>query len=89
MTVEYEYILQLREDVRRDMDGELREGWAWEIVRTAQPGDRRRYYSIVSSPGVFDDEDEARQDALRKLSILRWPLDRPLDRAIKWHLDNT
>jgi len=25
----------------------------------------------------------------RKLSILRCPLDRPLDRAIKWHLDNT
>ncbi|MYB40395.1 hypothetical protein F4X86_03985 [Candidatus Saccharibacteria bacterium] len=89
MTVKYEYVLQLREDVRRYVDGTQHEGWAWELVQTARPGDRRHYYSIVSSPGVFNDEDEAKQDALRKLSILRCPIDRPLDHAIKWHLENT
>ena len=89
MTVEYHYLLQLREDVRLYRDGKQRAGWAWEVVQTHRPGDKTYYRSIVASPGVFTDEDEAKQDALVCLSLLRCPLDRPLDRAIKWHLDNT
>ena len=44
--------------------------------------------AVVISPEVFENEDDAKRDALEKLSILRCPLERPLDHAIRWMLDD-
>ncbi|MYE01564.1 MAG: hypothetical protein F4Y03_09825 [Alphaproteobacteria bacterium] len=95
MSDSWEYRVQLKEDVRlyyrpQEQGGYVeRRGTVWEVVRTTKPGDGSHYYqTVVCSPGVFEDDDEAKRDALEKLSMLRCPLGRPLDRAIKWMLDD-
>ena len=84
---EWTYEVQLSVDDARIYSGENRKprfGITWRLQRSAE-GFRQ---SIVSSPEVFENEDDAKRDALEKLSILSDPFDLPVDRAIKWLLDN-
>ena len=61
------------------------EGVTWSLDRwckTDSPDLPEYRQSIVVSPEVFDSQDDALKDALEKLSMLRCPLERPLDEAI-------
>lgn len=62
-------------------DDTARYGMTWSLQRSC-PGDDGTTYreNIVDSPEVFEDEREALEDALKKLSS---PLERPLDYAIR------
>lgn len=90
---EWEYTIQLSHNVRvyrKDGQAELppREGVTWELTKSCPRENGGTYFeSIVVSPGVFRDDEEAKADALRMLSILRCPLERPLDKAIRWMLE--
>ena len=84
----WKYIVHLIADVRlKRKNKETVEGVSWELVRTCKSKKDRDYIeSIVSSPSVFYSEEEAKKDALEKLSILRCPYDRPVDAGIKFIL---
>ena len=91
MAREWEYTVSISNGIRRyrrDDENKVREGLTWALVRSCPTeGGETFYHSIVESPEVFDTLDEAKQDALEKLSILRCPLNQPLDKAIRWMLD--
>ena len=89
MTSEAEYIVQIYRDARsivRGNDTAMVHGLAWHLCKAAD-GDASGE-SIVASPAVFDIQQEAEADALAKLSKLRCPIDRPLDKAIRWMLND-
>ena len=90
MAREWEYTVQLTHDVRMYVgDENPRHGSSWSLTRQTSTSDGKPFnQSIVVSAEVFDNDEEAKEDALRKLSILRCPLDQPLDKAIKWMLDD-
>ena len=91
---EWKYKIQLMNDARRVHRPDTpelvtRTGVAWSLVRETRQSDNRDYLqTIITSPGVFGSDEEAKQDALRNLAILRCPIDRPIDAAIKWILDD-
>ncbi|MYE83240.1 MAG: hypothetical protein F4X36_15670 [Gammaproteobacteria bacterium] len=83
--------MQIRHDLRlyRNQPGDVhKRGLSWSLMRSCIVNGERFSETIISSPEVFDDPEDAKRDALRKLSILRCPLDLPLDRAVKWILDD-
>ena len=81
------YTIQLQTDEARIYGGEHggeKRGMTWSLTRSCKHRDGTTYWeSIVSSPEVFDERNAALEDALRKLSILRCPLEQPLDYAIR------
>ena len=98
--VEWEFTVQLRNGVRDykvpldrpELAGEYgyqeRRGIVWSLSRSSLYEDGRVFHQgLVVSGGVFDNEEDAKRDALEKLTILRCPIDRPLDQAIKWITD--
>lgn len=89
---EWKYTVQLHDDVRLyRMKGEYVEkrGIAWSLTRSCERSTGPTFHqSIVVSAEVFDDEEEAKHDALERLSMLRCPLELPVDRAIKWMLND-
>ena len=89
MSREWEFCVQVRtNDARIYADNKVRHGISWAVQRQTPMSNGEIYHeSIVASPEVFESTEEAKDDALRKLSMLRCPLDRPLDKAIKWVLD--
>ena len=59
-------------------------GIVWNLQRTTKLHDGTPYSEhIITSVGVFEDTADAVHDALQKLSILRCPIERPIDVAIK------
>ena len=89
----WEYSLQLRAGVRLYRDGEgksyEKHGTVWELTRDCKQADGQSYCeSVVVSSEVFEEDESAKQDALRKLSILRCPLEKPIDHVIRWMLDD-
>ena len=87
----WNYTVQLRDGVRlyRGPKGGVKGGIVWDLMRETPTGDGKTFYhSIIASPDVFETDEEAKQDALEKLSMLRCPFDRPIDTAIKWMLDH-
>lgn len=91
---EWKYKIQLMNDERRvhrpDTPGLVtRTGVAWSLVRETRQSDNRDYLqTIITSPGVFESDEDAIQDALKKLAILRCPIDGPINAALKWVLDD-
>ena len=89
---EYEYTVQLRMVDRRVHTDPVngghveRVGVSWSLTRSCGADDQRYHQSIVSSPEVFECIEDANRDALEKLSMLRCPLERPIDHAIRWML---
>ena len=86
---EWAYTIQLKDSVRLYWDREKGEyqksGIAWYLSRTKpQKGKKDFTQSIVASPEVFDCDEDAKKDALEKLSVLRCPIEQPIDRTIKW-----
>ena len=85
----WEYIVQVRNGQRlyRHPDGDqTKEGVVWELVRTCgrEEDSPYVYLSIVVSPGVFDTDEDAKRDALEKLSMLSCPLEQPVAQALRW-----
>ena len=84
----WEYTLQLRSDQRgySHPDGpRVVHGAAWALTRTCErENGSRLHQSIVASPGVFDTDEEAKHDALEKLSTLSCPLEQPVAQALRW-----
>ena len=93
MAVEWNYTVQLKPDDRRTYaDGKggtvEAQGIGWYLSRTTPSVEGRPFsQNIVCSPDVFDHANDAKRDALEKLSMLRCPIDKPLDAAIKWMLE--
>lgn len=85
----WEYTVQLHANDTRMYRGIGEQiGWTWAVTRSTTGTDGKSFnQSIVASPEVFETDEEAKRDALVKLSILRCPLERPLDHAIRWILD--
>ena len=87
----WEYTVQLHDDVRLyRMKGEHVEkrGIAWSLTRSCERSNCHTFHqTIVVSAEIFDDEEEAKHDALERLSMLRCPIELPVDSAIKWMLD--
>ena len=94
----WEYTVQLMDGVRlyrqRPLPGEhplpdVRNGLVWELHRNITTADDKPYrQTLVASAEVFESTEDAKRDALEKLSMLRCPFDKPIDTAIKWILDN-
>ena len=73
-SVEWEYTVQLSLSAMGQ--------YLWKLTRTSRRPDSADFHeAVVISPEVFENEDDAKRDALKKLSILRCPLERPLDRT--------
>ncbi len=93
-TTEWTYEVQLRMFDTRMYSGEEGgnaqqvTGISWSLERSCVGSNGKTYsQAIVSSPKVFANEEEAMEDALKKLSILRCPLEEPLNHAIRNLLD--
>ena len=89
---EYQINLDCVRITKIGSDEKYREGWLWALSRSVpvmDPNGKKTSYteSIVSGCEVFDSQEEAKKDALEKLSVLRCPIDKPIDRALKWMLD--
>ena len=88
--VDWEYTVQLMDGavLYRGPKTEVKTGIVWELQRSMKlPTGKSYTETVVSSAEVFQDGEVAKLDALEKLSILRCPIDRPVDVAIKWMLD--
>lgn len=87
MSDEWEYKVELGRDVRKrklpDGGTDDHEGIAWAVIRSMPSFSQ----TIIASTEVFETDEEAKRDALIKLSQLRCPIDQPLDKAIKWLLE--
>ena len=80
----WRFEISIKVDCRKYLgEDHAREGLAWTLDRIV--GDYRQ--SIAASPNVFEHQEDAIQDAINKLSVLRCPIDAPLDCALKWMLD--
>ena len=90
----WKYSLEVREGVRlyRNVEGKPngeREGRVWELIRTCKQEDgQTNSESVVVSAEVFNGDEAAKRDALRKLSIRRCPLEKPIDHVIRLMLDD-
>lgn len=63
-------------------------GYVWTLMRARKGVDHEdEGEEIASSSLVHDTEEMARRDALEKLSLLRCPIEQPLDRGIRWMLE--
>ena len=86
MAANWEYTVQLQmNDLRQYRNpSKAVAGVSWSIVRKFDRFDGSTHVeSIVTSPEVFDNEEDAKQDALQKLSILRCPIEKPIDHTIR------
>lgn len=90
---DWEYSVQIKRSVRlywnpETKDNEERYGFEWSLTRSTPTEEGQTFFqSIVVSPEVFESVEEAKQNALDRLSMLRCPIDRPLDMSIKFILD--
>ncbi|MCY3762647.1 MAG: hypothetical protein OXH50_15465 [Gemmatimonadetes bacterium] len=91
--IKWDYAIQLLAGARlyRRPGGEDETvyGWTWALVRTSSNADGSSFtHSVIVSPEVFENDEEAKHDALEKLTILRCPIERPLDVAAKMMVDS-
>ena len=89
MATEWEYTIQLSSGARQYLgEDKLRYGIVWDLTRSCPGSDGKSFdQAIVSSPEVFEDEEDAKQDATKKLALLGCPLERPVAQALRWHLE--
>lgn len=88
MTDDWTYRIEIVNDARIYPGYEKRFGAAWVLVRTKPVDDAMTHTeSIVVSPDVFLSDEEAKRDALEKLSILVCPIEALLPKVIKSLLD--
>ncbi|MDE0149344.1 MAG: hypothetical protein OYG32_14245 [Rhodospirillaceae bacterium] len=88
MIDDWTYRIEIVNDVRIYPGDEKRFGAAWVLVRTTSVGSAMTSTeSIVVSPDVFLSDEEAKRDALEKLSILVCPIEVLLPKVIKSLLD--
>ena len=84
---EWEYTVQLFGwSARRylgDDEDKVRNGMSWSLCRSK--GNFTQ--SIVVSPEVFENEEDAKADAVQKLAILLCPIEQPVAKALRWHLE--
>lgn len=91
MTVpKWEYSIQISSGARLYLgEDEPRYGLVWDLTRSnTSLGESPFRQAIVSSPEVFDDAEDAKQDAIVKLSKLSCPLERPIAHAVHWMLED-
>ena len=70
---------------RKGPDEEGDTAIVWSLVRHCCTKEGKGLHeSIISSADTFVTEEEARRDALIRLSMLRCPIEKPVDHAIKW-----
>ena len=87
METKWEYSIQIHgHDARIYADGQARYGTTWSLARNCDSAAGPYTESIMTSPEVFDDAEAAKRDAVEKLSILRCPIETPIDRALHWML---
>lgn len=66
-----------------------KEGFAWELVRWYERDDGSTYrQTLAVSPEVFTELEEAKRDALEKLSILGCPIEQPVAQGLRWVHDD-
>ena len=90
MARKWEYTVQFRmSDLRhyRNPDKTVH-GISWSLMRGFVLNNGSTLFeSVVVSPEVFENEEDAKRDALEKLSILRCPIEKPIDHTIRWMLN--
>ena len=89
MALDWHYIVELQAArLKKDADEAGDAAIVWSLVRHCRTEDGKGLHeSIISSADTFVTEEEARRDALIRLSMLRCPIEKPVDHAIKWLLN--
>ena len=89
MALDWHYIVELQAcRLKKDADEEGDTAIVWSLVRHCRTEEGKRLQeSIISSADTFVTEEEAMRDALIRLSMLRCPIEKPVDHAIKWLLN--
>lgn len=89
MAFDWHYVVELQAArLRKGADEEGDAAIVWSLVRHCRTGDGKGLHeSIISSADTFLTEEEARRDALIRLSMLRCPIEKPVNHAIKWLLN--
>ena len=89
MALDWHYVVELQAArLRKGADEEGDTAIVWSLVRHCRTEDGKALHeNIISSADTFLTEEEARRDALIRLSMLRCPIEKPVDHAIKWLLN--
>ena len=90
MVADWQYRVDLVQDTRVYSDGLERQGIVWQMYRSCLRENGTEFKeSIIVSPSVFRREEEAKQDALRTLTLLLNGVNEPLVSAIQWMLEDS
>ena len=89
MALDWHYIVELQAArLKKGEEEEKDTAIVWSLIRHCRTEEGKGLHeSIISSAGTFVTEEEARRDALIRLSMLRCPIEKPVDHAIKWLLN--
>ena len=77
-TVPYE-----RRRLDSSQDEQFQVGFSWMLCRCASNGTVDVCQPIVASPDIFSELEDAKRDALEKLSMLNCTLENPLAEALR------
>lgn len=63
-----------------------KKGFAWELFRWCKREDGSPPYrqALAASPEVFTELEDAKRDALEKLSMLGCPIEKPVAQGLRW-----
>lgn len=86
---EWQYEIEYRDaQLRSYPGGNAPRGITWSLLRicTTMDGELVKQ-DLVTSPEVFVNHEDAKEDAIKKFAILSCPVERPIAQTFKWLLD--